>query len=219
MKKLQKFIFLFSMLMFLYQVGNTQNEDVRINSFNTWTSLKLEKKINSKFRITVNPQVRFKEKEWSSYFVETEARYKVNKLLSSYVGYRYRIKKKNKQGTKSTGRIYADVKVSKSIERFKPSFRIRFQNLKDYEDLDIENTLRSKLSTSYDIRKTKIEPQIAFELFYSLTNSTVPKTRYLIGSSYDLSKRQSFSLAYQLDYNYDDPENEHILVMKYNFKF
>lgn len=83
------------------------------------------------------------------------------------------------------------------------------------DDKKIKNDqkLRSRLSVSYDIKKSKFEPFAEIEIYNQLDNAMrFDKIRYTVGTDYKVSKQTKFKLFYRYqDYSDVDDISGHIL--------
>ena len=82
-----------------------------------------------------------------------------------------------------------------------------------------KHVLRSRLEVEYNIAKSKFTPYVSCELYNSLSDSfAVEKTRWTIGSSYKINKKNSVSLYYRYIANGDeDEEGGHVIGVGYKF--
>ena len=83
-----------------------------------------------------------------------------------------------------------------------------------------KHVLRSRLEVEYNIAKSKFTPYVSCELYNSLSDRfAVEKTRWTIGSSYKINKKNSVSLYYRYIANGDeDEEGGHVIGVGYKFK-
>ena len=134
-------------------------------------------------------------------------------------------------------RLHADLQGNLKAGRWNLSLRERYQythrpishNRKYDTDTDVWSNVKSKdyhvfrtrLNVSYNIRHCKFSPFANAELFNS--NQGIEKTRYTIGTVYNLNKKSAFELYYRFQkvYGEDDEndENMHIIGVSYNLKF
>ena len=106
----------------------------------------------------------------------------------------------------------------KKLNRF--NFSIRNRLLKQGSKDNYEDIFRQKFSANYNIRKTKLEPSLAFEYFYSL-EKIIKKLRFTFGMTYPIVRDLDFELSYRIqqEFNTNNPETLFILdgKMSYNF--
>lgn len=197
----------------------SQNEEKRINDFNTWTGFKIQKGITKKLDVFVAPQLRLDGTKVLKYFGELGLKYKISKNFSTEGGYRYTIDSKKKGGTKPVQRTFLDLNGKLKQGDLQYKMRLRYTNDKDLEDLDISNKLRLKIDFEYDIPKSKLSPSIFVEPFRSIEDKAFSKYRFGLSADYKISKKIDISLSYVLDYGLSDDENIHILALKYGYDF
>lgn len=105
----------------------------------------------------------------------------------------------------------------------------------DYEDPNFESPeetvdpkkaksdhkLRSRLSVSYDIKKSPWEPFAEVEVYNELDNAfALDKVRYTIGTEYKINKEHKLKVYYRYqDYAGIDEVNGHVLGLGYAFEF
>ncbi len=85
-----------------------------------------------------------------------------------------------------------------------------------------QHVLRSRIQAEYNIKKCKFTPYVSCELYNSLTDGfSIEKSRWTIGTSYKLNKKNSLSIYYRyIDEADDDDEgNGHIIGIGYKHKF
>ena len=190
------------------------------NDFRIWTSFAATNKIDKKRNLTIKQGFRFRENAslMSKRFTDAKIRYKHNKNWYLSFGYRFSIDWNKKQKLEKANRFYTDFTYRKKLNRFNFSIRNRLlkQGLKD----DYEDIFRQKFSTNYNIRKTKLEPSLAFEYFYSL-EKIIKKLRFTFGMTYPIVRDLDFELSYRIqqEFNTNNPETLFILdgKMSYNF--
>ena len=99
-----------------------------------------------------------------------------------------------------------------------------YSYMKDAKNPKSYHMLRSRLSASYDIRKSKFEPFAEVEVFNDLVNRfALDKMRYTIGTDYKLSKTSKLSIYYRFQNEVsgddDDETGGHIIGLGYSFDF
>ena len=191
------------------------------NDFQTWTSISASKKIIKKTNLIVKQGVRFRENSSIYYklFTDIKIKRKYNKYFSFAGGYRYSSDWNKKQDLENKNRFFADVYYKdKYYKRYLLAIRTRWQtqgNLYGYNA-----SLRQKFRFAYNIKKTKLEPSLALEYFYTLENS-IEKLRYTFGMSYPVLKDLDFELAYRIqqEFNTNNPETLFIFDGKISYNF
>ena len=215
--------------------------------FETWSSIGIQKKLLDK-KLTLGLQQQFRLDNNSSrlyqYFTNIGANYEIFKNFKIGAGYRF-LKDGNKTKGFFTGhRFNVDAGYSHKIDRLKLNYRFRYQNRSNAENKAYPTTkYRLRLKVNYNIKKWKLDPFAATELFYAKetyvynyipeiteTNSIsdIQKYRLQIGTSYSKKKIGEFKLFYMLEHqfknyavfsNYGIPVNWHIVGFNYTYKF
>lgn len=146
-------------------------------------------------------------------FSNLSLKYDLVKKWSIAIGYRYITDFDLSQNTSTSHRIYTDINYRKKKKRWLMKNRLRYQ----YQEENF--TLRDKVSLSYNIRKTPLEPYTAFELFFK--DSEFNKWRYSLGATYPLSKDFDIDAYYRLQqsFNTNNPKQLHILGLGMEYKF
>ena len=146
-------------------------------------------------------------------FSNLSLKYDLIKKWSVAIGYRYITDFDLSQNTSTSHRIYTDINYRKKKKRWLMKNRLRYQ----YQEEIF--TLRDKVSLSYNIRKTPLEPFINFELF--LKGSNFKKWRYTLGVSYPFLKEFDIDAYYRLQqsFNTNNPKQLYILGLGIEYKF
>lgn len=169
------------------------------------------------------------------------------KMSAGYTGIYQRVKTEiTKKGNivlsywQPKHRAFFSLTGSYKIGRFELSLRERYQytyrpnqyvtkydsdgvTRKADEEVKTKNShsLRSRLEVEYNIRKCKFTPYASCELYNSLTDGfATEKTRWTIGSSYKINKKNSVNLYYRyINESDDDEDGGHIIGIGYKHKF
>ena len=168
------------------------------NDFQTWHSFSLNKKIIKKTDIRLKSGLRLRENSslYSKQFFDLKLKRNLNKRLSLASGYRYATNWNKKLETSNNHRFYADINYkNKFVKRLSYSIRNRWQTQGDMYGYKI--TLRQKFSLAYNIRKTKLTPNITTEYFLNLEDG-INKLRSTIAVSHPIIKNLDFDLAYRI---------------------
>ena len=146
-------------------------------------------------------------------FSNLSLKYDLIKKWSVAIGYRYITDFDLSQNTSTSHRIYTDINYRKKKKRWLMKNRLRYQ----YQEEIF--TLRDKVSLSYNIRKTPLEPFTNFELF--MKGSNFKKWRYTLGASYPFLKEFDIDAYYRLQqsFNTNNPKQLHILGLGIEYKF
>lgn len=175
------------------------------------SSAAFSKNITSKLKVKVAPELRWRySKGFDRFQLNSQLEYKLIKYADVFAGYRLvgdkdeGINYYHKYQFGATGKI--------KLLDFKPSLRFMYTNYADDTESDKgAEFLRYKMSLEYNIPKCKLTPEIAFEGFYQLAESSIYKYRYKVGVDYKFSKRVTLSTGYKLDYIMNEYKNRHIV--------
>jgi hypothetical protein len=206
----------------------SQDKDFRV-----WTSINLEKKINSGFSLLFSETVRFTENasRAGTVFSDFGIRYKLKKKWKITGHYRFSKFNNGNNFFSSGHRFYIDIAYrQKTNTPLSFTFRGRYQS--QYTDMYTSNNglipqkrLRVKATASYDLER-RYKPYISGELFYELSDNTEYRnqfvnSRYAAGVVYELNKRNSLDIYYLLirGMNVPNPNRFHALGLELNHLF
>lgn len=188
------------------------------NDFQFWSTFSVDKKLDKATNVYLKHSLRFRENAsiLSKSFTDVRIKFKHNKKWSFAVGFRD-INEWNKEIQKEQrNRYYSDIYFSKKLDRLNTSVRNRLQ----YQGNDSEYIFifRQKLTLTYNIRKTKFDPDLSIEYFYNREDK-INKMRYTFGLSYPLSKDLDLELAYRIQQalNASNPETLFIFEGKLSY--
>ncbi len=183
--------------------------------FQLWSKIGASYDLNKDLRVSLDQGFRARENASlpDVTFSNLSLKYDLIKKWSVAIGYRYITDFDLSQNTSISHRIYTDINYRKKKKRWLIKNRLRFQ----YQEENI--TLRDKVSLSYNIRKTPLEPFTAFELFFK--DSEFKKWRYTLGASYPFLKEFDIDVYYRLQqsFNTNNPKQLHILGLGIEYKF
>ena len=183
--------------------------------FQQWSKIGVSYDLNKDLSVSLDQGLRFRENASlpDVTFSNLSLKYDLIKKWSVAIGYRYITDFDLSQNTSTSHRIYTDVNYRKKKKRWLMKNRLRHQ-------FQEENfTLRDKVSLSYNIRKTPLEPFTAFELFFK--DSEFKKWRYTLGASYPFLKEFDIDVYYRLQqsFNTNNPKQLYILGLGMEYKF
>lgn len=191
------------------------------DDFQLWSKVELGYKINKKVSVELTEGFRLRENLSlpSKTFTDFKVTYKHNKKARIGMGYRFIQSFNLAQDIRLRHRWYVDVALRKKINRCNFSFRSRVQSQKGFDHL--ERYYRGKISASYNIRKTPLEPTISIESFLNLQSPQFDKFRYTAALSYPLHKKVQASLYYrvQQEINVSFPNTFYILGAGVSYDF
>jgi predicted porin len=183
--------------------------------FQQWSKICLSYDLNKDLSVSLDQGFRFRENASlpDVTFSNLSLKYDLIKKWSVAIGYRYITDFDLSQNTSTSHRIYSDINYRKKKKRWLMKNRLRYQ----YQEENF--TFRDKVSLSYNIRKTPLEPFTAFELFFK--DSEFKKWRYTLGASYPFLKEFDIDVYYRLQqsFNTNNPKQLHILGLGMEYKF
>ena len=183
--------------------------------FQLWSKLGASYDLNKDFSLSLDQGFRARENASlpDVNFSNLSLKYDLIKKWSVAIGYRYITDFDLSQNTSTSHRIYTDINYRKKKKRWLMKNRLRYQ----YQEENF--TLRDKVSLSYNIRKTPLEPFTAFELFFK--DSEFNKWRYTLGASYPFLKEFDIDAYYRIQqsFNTNNPKQLHILGLGIEYKF
>ena len=183
--------------------------------FQQWSKIGVSYDLNKDLSVSVDQGLRFRENASlpDVTFSNLSLKYDLIKKWSVAIGYRYITDFDLSQNTSTIHRIYTDVNYRKKKNRWLMKNRLRYQ----YKEINF--TLRDKVSLSYNIRKTPLEPFTAFELFFK--DSEFKKWRFTLGASYPFFKEFDIDVYYRLQqsFNTNNPKQLYILGLGMEYKF
>ena len=183
--------------------------------FQQWSKIGVSYDLNKDLSVSLDQGLRFRENASlpDVTFSNLSLKYDLIKKWSVAIGYRYITDFDLSQNTSTSHRIYTDVNYRKKKKRWLMKNRLRYQ----YQEENF--TLRDKVSLSYNIRKTPLEPFTTFELFFK--DSEFKKWRYTLGASYPFLKQFDIDVFYRLQqsFNTNNPKQLHILGLGMEYKF
>jgi predicted porin len=195
----------YAFILFLFCVGKIYAQENIKPDFNTWSSIAIDYKVNSKLSLELEEQVRLKENSQTidSYFTQLSAEYELLKNLELGLGLRFEKNNDNQgkiQGYENRFRYNLDAAYSYKLSRFSLKHRLRYQNRTDLDDTEALNKkkMRFKTRIGYNFPKWKLDPEVAVELFYPLNElekSGFNKFRLTLGTDYkmgDLGKLKAY---------------------------
>ncbi|GAA5219483.1 DUF2490 domain-containing protein [Membranihabitans marinus] len=203
-----------------------EGEYYTTSDFELWTGARLKYKINKLWSMNLEHEYRFKDDAsvMDQNFTELGVKRNIGDQFSIAVGGRY-IRNNdtngNNQGIENHFRWNADLGYKTDIERFTFSSRFRYQQKNEFssENPDVK-TIRLKAALGYNIKKWKLDPEFATEIFNE-TNSTdyFDKIRFTLSTSYNLKKYGEISGFYRLEKELVGayPKTSNIIGIRYQY--
>ena len=233
MKKIKSYIHIYFKILlciFFVNIGFTQsNEKADLEG---WSSITLKYKHNKKLSFDLEEQLRLDENisETKKYFTQLSSTYSVFKNFDLAVGARFIRENDNEgkiQGYENHFRFHIDAEYKQKIDQFTLKYRLRYQNKNEMGisssegDTAISN-FRLKTSIGYNIKKWKLDPKFAAEIFNRSEEgeeSEFNKYRLTLSTDYDFKKLGSLGLFYRIEKELNQSYNEktNIIGLKYTY--
>jgi len=208
--------------------------------FGLWSGVDLRVPLTKKFSAGIEVQSRFKDNvsRVDNNFFSPYLKYDVHKHLGIGVDYRFTNEAGPSGffGTTNLHRVSVDVEANKLIDliaadsRFDASVRLRYTHESTLGDLN-NDYFRMQLSVKYNLAKSKLEPEVAAELFYHFNDqlsysfsevrsrSRFNKYRVRVGLNYNLNKRNSLKIFYMVQSKIESSKADFILGLGYTYRF
>ncbi|NOR86796.1 MAG: DUF2490 domain-containing protein [Bacteroidales bacterium] len=193
------------------------------DDFQIWGDVSAKYKINKKFRLSMEMGLRTRENStlMKQSYAELGGRYKLSKRFN--IALKYRFTDYQELSKISVQRVNFDAAYNKKLSRIRLTLRMRYQYewlSKNYVNELDEQTLRSRLTISYDIKKSKIEPFFAFEHYFDLNGDYMgltTKLRYTLGADMPMTNWSDISVAYRIEpeYNQVNPLTSYIFILSW----
>lgn len=216
--KMKLLVFLF-MVIPLIVFGQTSEK--------LWVDLGVKHDFTKKLSVEAHVTNRLYYNGVQTFFPAVLIKYKLRKWFVPSIEYRGIFSENKFENYDFKNRLNANLEFKKEYKRFLFSGRIRYQFSFDrlYETADynaeFDQAIRLKPSIKYKIKKSNFTPLVSIEYFYNPkfeeTGRRFVKYRFTAGTEFDLDKKNSFTLAYILDqqYNVANPKRQHILSLSY----
>ncbi len=207
------FLLVFNIL--FYNLLNAQTVD---NDFQLRSELNLGFDLGKNLELSLTPEVRLNESlNIQKYMLETALTYKAVKGLNLKAGYRLVVNPRETKSTEYLSRIALSAEYGKKFDRWKPYIRFKYSNYT--EDAPNTDFLRYRARLKYNIKNSKITPEISAEAYHDFSAGNFYKMRYSLSTKYKLNKNNDIELGYKLDYYLQENRNKHIINLGYHYNF
>ncbi|NJB83058.1 DUF2490 domain-containing protein [Wenyingzhuangia aestuarii] len=218
----------FATIMLLTSVWSYGQETLVTRDLETWSSLNLKYKINKKWTVALQGQLRLENNssEVNQYFGQLDLEYSPFKHFEFGGAIRY-IKNNdntgNVQGYENHFRYHLDGQYKHKLSDFSFKYRVRYQNK---NELNINNEakqyFRFKAAVDYNIKKWKLDPELSGELFRSVgaeSENQLDGYRLTLGTSFKVHKSAKMGVYYRFDkeLNTTYPKATNIIGVKYTY--
>ena len=206
------------LLLTVTSISFAQNEDTEL-----WTSVELNYKASKKWSFELREMIRFKEdiSAVDQYYTQGSATYEFIDNFALALGYRFIRKNDNQgawQGYENIGRIQSDLIYKFKTGRWSNGLRLRYQNRKNFTKTDqIQNAIRFKGGTSYNIRNWKLDPKLTYEYF--IPDTGFNRYRITFGTDYKFSKTSRVYLYYSYERKLAGVDSDIINTIRLKYRF
>jgi hypothetical protein len=219
------------LLLFIFSSGIIVPAAAQYDDAGLWTTLNLEKKLNSRFHLFLTEEFRLRENfsQINLFYTDVGIGVKPAGFMKVELAYRS-IEKKLITGFYSMRhRLMLDITLKKKFDKFEFVYRHRLQrevrNVNSSENGRVpEWYSRNKLTVKYDLEK-KYTPYVSAEFRYQIddphnieSDQTWHRARYAAGFDYELNKKNKLGFYYlvQHEWNVSIPENLYIVGVEYS---
>lgn len=190
------------------------------DDFTTWTKFKINHKIDSRFSVSGDVELRTKDdlNKWDRWGLTVGGDYRAYSFLKLGVAYETHLRDLGDSGWKFRHRYHLSATASFRYQWLKVSLRERFQQT--FDSGDVETRLRSRLKLSYAPTKGIVSPYFSVELYQSLDDAPfwrAARMRYRPGVELNLAKRWSLDVFYC--YQYEPSKGKHIAGIEVGYSF
>ena len=181
-------------LLFVLLFGISFSAWAQSDDFNTWTKFKVNHKIDSRFSVSGDLELRMKDdvSKLDRWGLTVGGSYRPYSFLNLGVGYETHLRNLGDSDWKFRHRYHITATVSFRYQWLKVAVRERFQQT--FDRGNSETRLRSRLKLSYAPTKGIVSPYFSVEIYQSLDDVSfwrADRMRYRPGVEIALAKRWS----------------------------
>ena len=190
-------------LLFVLLFGISFSAWAQSDDFNTWTKFKVNHKIDSRFSVSGDLELRMKDdvSKLDRWGLTVGGSYRPYSFLNLGVGYETHLRNLGDSDWKFRHRYHITATVSFRYQWLKVAVRERFQQT--FDRGNSETRLRSRLKLSYAPTKGIVSPYFSVEIYQSLDDVSfwrADRMRYRPGVEIALAKRWSLDAFYCYQY-------------------
>ena len=203
-------------------------DTIVVQDLETWSSISANYKLNKKWSLSLEEQLRLKSNssELDQFFTEVGTKYKVAKGFTTGVAARYIRENDNEgkvQGMENHLRFHLDVSYRHKIDRLRLKYRVRGQTKSELGVItsEWENKLRLLLKANYNIKNWKLDPFVSTEIFREVSSSSFEKYRLTLGTSYKFKNKSELGAFYRLEKELKEtlPKSTNVIGVSYQLNF
>lgn len=206
--------------LFVLLVGIASSIWAQSDDFTTWTKFKVNHKIDSRFSVSGDLELRMKDdvSRLDRWGLTLGGSYRPCSFLNLGVGYETHLRNLDDSDWKLRHRYHISATASFRYQWLKVSLRERFQ--RTFDRSDSETYLRSRLKLSYAPIKGIVSPYFSVEIYQSLDDASfgrADRMRYRSGVEIALARRWSLDVFYC--YQYASSQGRHITGIEVGYSF
>ena len=206
--------------LFVLLVGMSFPAWAQSDDFNTWTKFKVNHKIDSRFSVSGDLELRMKDdvSRLDRWGLTVGGSYRPCSFLNLGVGYETHLRNLGDSDWKLRHRYHISATANFRYQWLKVSLRERFQQT--FDRGDSETRLRSRLKLSYASTKGIVSPYFSVEIYQSLDDTSfwrADRMRYRPGVEIALAKRWSLDAFYVI--NMHLRKGRHIAGIEVGYSF
>lgn len=188
--------------------------------FTTWTNFKVGHKIDSRFAVSANLEMRTEDdvQAIDRWGLSLGGEYNALSFLKFELGYEAHYRNLGGEGWKFRHRYRLGATASVRYQWLKVSLRERFQQT--FDRGESEARLRSRLKLSCAPSKSIVSPYFSVEIYQSLDDASfwrAARMRYRPGLEFKLAKNWSLDAFYC--YQYEKSTGKHIAGIEVGYSF
>ncbi len=218
------------MAVMVYMLAAISPLSAQVNDAGLWISLNAEKKLTSRFSVSLSAESRMNENitEAGTVFTDLGLDYRLHQNVRVSANYRFSCKRRLDDSYSKRHRWYAQLTIREKLNRIRVSFRTRFQTqfTDMYSSVDgkvPEYYTRFRLNLSYD-NKSPLEPYVNAEVFLPVAKpqfAGIDQVRFIGGVEYRINRMHMIDLFYlfQREYGVRYPEADYVVGAGYYLRF
>ena len=190
-------------LLFALLLGISFSAWAQSDDFNTWTKFKVNHKIDSRFSVSGDLELRMKDdvSKLDRWGLTVGGSYRPYSFLNLGVGYETHLRNLGDSDWKFRHRYLAGAQGYLKCHDFKLSLREFFQQT--FFEGDVESRLRSRIKIDYAPVSWKVQPYFSVELYQPIGEDvffSIARMRYRPGVNVKLSSQCSCNVFYCRQY-------------------
>lgn len=228
MRKTINLILVFLISLYVVNIKGQENFSKITSDFETWTSAELNTKLSKNLSVALEQGLRLSKNssQLDQALTEANISFQVFKKIELGAGFRYIYDSSNEGSYHNDFRFNFDASYKEKINRLSLKFRLRYQNKNELGyrisegDLN-KSDFRFRLSSTYNIKKWKLDPKLSTELFRSNNSGQFEKIRFSFGTEYNLKNSGQIGAFYRVEreLNVGLPKTTYITGLKYTYTF